>query len=184
MVDLEAVAWARQVLGEPGPHIRATVPGVLAATHNRYVAMQKALGLSSAAPYGLMWLGVPQALVEEFRPVAGVQIHRPKRACYHLPIVNGVPLIPWRYAKDSKTDLKAVPFGQPVSESRRSLFDEINLQAELPLGEDGLGDAIIAELTPEQRRELNSYGADIKALATGQLVAVLAYASNPDALLK
>jgi hypothetical protein len=131
-----------------------------------------------------MWLGVPQALVDEFKDLAGVQLHRPKRANYRLPLINGVPLIPWRYAKDSKTKVDSVPFGHPVSDTRRSLFEEIELQAELPFGEAGLGDALIAELTPRQRLELGSYGQDIKALAGGQLVAVLAYASNPDALLR
>jgi hypothetical protein len=89
-----------------------------------------------------------------------------------------------RYAPDGKTDLKTVPFGKPVSESRRSLFEPPSLPAELPLGDVGLGEAVIEELTDEQQHLVDEYGADIRALATTSgLVAVLAFASNPDALL-
>lgn len=183
MTDLEGMAWSRRVLGEVGPHVRSVLPWVLATTHSRYAAMQTALDLGSAAPYGLMWLGVPKALVEEFNGVATVQLYRPPRASYKLPVINGVPLIPWRYAKDRKTNVEDVLFGKPVSETKKAVFQPLNIQLELPLGEEGLGDAIIAELTSEQRQELDAYGEDIRELAAAhRLVAVAAYASNPDAL--
>ncbi|GAB3852162.1 hypothetical protein ACFPIJ_54015 [Dactylosporangium cerinum] len=184
MVDAEALAWSREVLGEPGPYVRETLPNLLVATHGRYVAYQQQSGLADASPYGLIWLGMPKAVVDGLSGVAGVQRHRPKRGRYFLPVVSGVPIIPWRYARDGKTDLKTVPFGKPVSDTRRSLFEPPSLPAELPLGEIGLGDAVIAELPEEQQQQFNEYGADIRALATtGGLVAVLAFASNPDALL-
>lgn len=183
MTTLEGMAWSRQILGEDGPYVQSVLPRVLVATHNRYVAMQTALDLGNATPYGLMWLGVPKALVDEFAGVAGVQIYRPFRASYQLPVINGVPLIPWRYAKDTKTDIKKVPFGAPVSETRKSVFNTLDLPAELPLGEEGLGEAVVAELSPEQRQELDAYGENIRELAAAhELVAVLAYASNPHAL--
>lgn len=184
MTDVEALAWAREILGEPGPYIRETIPGVLVGTHDRYVATQRSLGLADASPYGLMWLGVPQALVDTFQDVAGVQLHRPKRGRYLLPVVNGVPLIAWRYAKDAKTDLKSVPFGRPVSETRKSMFTPKGLIAELPLGDAGLGDAVVDDLTDEQRELFDEYGTQIRNLATEGTVGVLAYASNTDALLK
>jgi hypothetical protein len=183
MVNVEAVAWAREILGEPGPHVLETLPGLLAATHSKYVATQNNLGLTDASPYGLMWLGVPKALVDAYKGIVGVQLYRPKYGRYHLPIVNGVPIIPWRYAKDGKTDPKGVPFGRPVSQTRQALFQPPDLQPELPLGEEGLGDAVLDELTPEQRQQVDQYSTDIRTLATEGLVAVLAYASNPDALL-
>jgi hypothetical protein len=183
MADLEGMAWSRQVFGEVGPHVRSVLPRVLVTTHSRFAAMQTALNLGSAAPYGLMWLGVPRALVEELNGLAGVQIYHPRRASYRLLVINGVPLIPWRYAKDRTTNVKEVLFGKPVSETRKSVFQPLDLQSELPLGEEGLGDAVVAELTPEQRQELDAYGEDIRKLsATHRAVAVLAYASNPDAL--
>ncbi|MDQ3153864.1 MAG: hypothetical protein M3R63_19855 [Actinomycetota bacterium] len=178
MTALEGMAWSRHVLGEDGPYVQSALPRVLVATHNRYVAMQIALDLKNATPYGMMWLGVPKALVDEFAGVAGVQIHRPFRASYQLPVINGVPLIPWRYAKDNKTDIKDVPFGAPVSETRKSVFDKLDLPAELPLGEKELGKTIVAELSPDQRQELDAYGEDIRELAAAhRLVAVVAYAS-------
>src|SRR5262249_38079280 len=165
-------------------YVREAVPRLLTETHGRYVAYQQQTGLQDASPYGLIWLGMPQALVEGFATVAGVQRYRPKRGRYHLPVVNGGPVIPWPYARDGKTDLRGVPFGKPVSEVRRSLFEPPDLPMELPLGDLGLGDAVIDDLTEEQRQLVDQYGADIRELATlNGLVAVLAFASNPDALL-
>jgi hypothetical protein len=183
-MDPEALAWAREVLGEPGPYIRKALPGVLLATHSQYVALQQQSGLADASPYGLIWLGMPKALVDSFVGIADVQLYRPKRGRYSLPLVNGVPIIPWRYAKDGTTDLKGVPFGKPVTESRKSLFIPPEIPPELPLGDVGLGDAVVDALSPENRISIDGYGAEIRTLATGHLVGVAAYASNPDALLK
>jgi len=183
MVDLEGMAWSRQVLGAEGPHVRDALPRVLVTTHNRFVATNTALNLENAAPYGLMWLGVPKELVNEFAGLAGVQMYHPPRASYKLPVINGVPLIPWRYAKDRKTNVEGVLFGKPVSEPRKSVFQPLALQPQLPLGDEGLGEAILDELTPEQRQELDAYGKNIRELAAAHsLVAVLAYASNSEAL--
>lgn len=183
MVNVEGLAWAHEVMGEPGPYVRESIPDVLTKTHSRYVALQATTELADATPYGLMWLGVPKALTAMFRDLAGVQLHRPKRGRYHLPLVNGVPIIPWRYAKDGKTDLKDVPFGRPVSATRQALFSPPDMAPELPLGEVGLGDAVLDDLSDEQREQVNAYGTDVRSLATDRLAGVLAYASNPDALL-
>jgi hypothetical protein len=128
---------------------------------------------------------MPSALVEEFEGVPGVQIRRTKRGRYRLPVINGVPLIPWRYAKDRATDIDRVPFGQPVSASKKSWFQPIASQLELALGEESMADAALNGLTSKQRQDLDAYGEAIKELAADrQLVAVLAFASNPDALLR
>lgn len=182
MANLEAVAWSRAVLGEVGPYVRQRLPQVLLATHSRYVANQVALDLDTNDPYGLMWLGLPKALVEDFEGIAGVQMHRPKRGRYRLPVINGVPVIPWRYAKDSATDVDCVPFGQPVSAPRRAMFDDLQLHPELPLGETGLGDEVVAKLPSRDRQELEANAVGIKELMRQQdgLSAILAYASTPD----
>jgi hypothetical protein len=93
MVNAEALAWSREVLGEPGPYVRETLPGLLTATHSRYVALQQQTGLADASPYGLIWLGMPKAMIAGLSGVAGVQRYRPKRGRYQLPLVNGVPVI-------------------------------------------------------------------------------------------
>lgn len=156
MTNLEAVAWSRTVLGEVGPYVRLRSPQVLLATHGRYVANQVALDLDTNDPYGLIWLGLPKALVEAFEEVAGVQMHRPKRGRYRLPVINGVPVIPWRYAKDSTTDVDGIPFGQPVSAPRRAMFGDLELQPELPLGETGLGDDVVASLPSRDKQEVEA----------------------------
>lgn len=185
MAGVEGVAWARQVLGEVGPHVRVVAPQVLVTTHNTYAAKHAELDLGSAAAYGLMWLAVPRALVQELDGVAGVQMHRLRGAHYRLPVINGVPLVPWRYAKDGATHITDVPFGHPVSDARRSLFTPLDLPLELELGETGLGDEVVAELPAEQQQELSGYLEAIRALALdGHRIAVLGYASTPDALLR
>ncbi|MBD3148551.1 hypothetical protein [Microbispora bryophytorum] len=98
-------------------------------------------------------------------------------------MINGVPLIPWRYAKDRVTDLDKTPFGQPVSETRKSLFDTLSIQPSLFSGEPEGEEKI--ELTPEQLAELDAYEKEVRDLAADRpLVAILAYASNPEALLR
>ena len=187
MAEVEGIAWSRQVMGEAGPHVRVLAPRVLATTHNTLAAKHVELDLGSAAVYGLMWLAVPRALLRELDGVAGVRPHRPKGAHYQVPVINGVPLVAWRYAKDRTTDLTKVPFGQPVSDTRRSLFTPVDLPLELDLemGETGLGDGVVAGLPADQQQELDGYLAIIRELASdGRRIAVLGYASTPDALLR
>lgn len=187
MVEVEGLAWSRHVMGEAGPHVRAVAPRVLAATHSTFAAKHVELDLGTAAVYGLMWLAVPRALVRELHDVAEVRPFRPRGAPYQVPVINGVPLVAWRYAKDRTTDIDQVTFGDPVSDTRRSLFSPLDqsLQLELELGEAGLGDDVLAELPAEQQDELDRYIELIRELAAdGQRIAVLGYASNPDALLR
>jgi len=184
MTNLEGLAWSQQVMGEAGPHIRAEVLRILMATHDTVAAQHTALDLGSGDAYGLMWLKVPRELVKAFAGVAGVRLLRPKGARYQLPVINGVPLVPWRYAKDRTTNIDDVQFG--VSDARRSLFKPADAPPlELEVGEAGLGDAVIDELPAERRRQLAAYLEAIRDLAAdGRRIAVLAYASTPDALLR
>ncbi len=187
MDEVEGMAWSQQVLGEAGPHVRALVPQVLATTHNTLAAKHVELDLGSAAVYGLMWLAVPRALLRELDGVAGVRPHRPKGAHYQVPVINGVPLVAWRYAKDRTTDITEVPFGHPVSDTRRSLFTPIDgpLELDLELGVTGLGDELVAALPTDQQQDLSGYLEMIRGLTSdGQRIAVLGYASTPDALLR
>ncbi|OZM77239.1 hypothetical protein [Pseudonocardia sp. MH-G8] len=187
MADVEGVAWSRQMFGEAGPHVRAVAPQVLTAAHNALAAKHIELDLGTAAVYGLMWLAVPRALVRELDRVAGVRPHRPKGAPYEVPVINGVPLVAWRYAKDRATDIADVPFGHPVSDTRRSLFTPVDLPLELDLelGETGLGEEVVAALADEEQQELGGYLDVIRTLTSdGHRIAVLGYASTPDALLR
>jgi hypothetical protein len=181
VLTAEAVAWSIEVFGQVGPYVRQRAPQVLLGAHSRYVANQVALDLDSNDPYGLMWLGLPKALVDDFEGLPGVQMHRARGGRYRLPVVHGVPVVPWRYAKDSGTDVEHVPFGQPVSRPRRALFDELTMQLELPLGGPSLGEEVMAALPPRVRREAEGFAAGIRTLMAHEKVgAVLAYASTPD----
>ncbi|SES39994.1 hypothetical protein [Lentzea albida] len=183
MEDLAGVAWARRMFGTEGPHVRDCLPRVLAETHSQYSTLQVSTGLPSADPYGLIWLGMPNALVEGLFGIAGVRAYRPRRARYRIPVINSVPLIPWRFAKDKTTDIDQVPFGRPVSASKQSLFTTVQTPLELDLGESGLGDSVVNRLSQQERQELDRHSEQIAKLATEQLVGVLAYSSNPEALL-
>lgn len=189
MAEVEGLAWSRQVMGEAGPHVRVVAPQVLAATHATLAVKHVELDLGTAVVYGLMWLAVPRALLRELDDVAEVRPHRPYGAPYQVPVINGVPLVAWRYAKDRATDIDQVPFGHPVSDTRRSLFASLDqplqLDLGLGLGETGLGDEVIAALPAEQQQELDRYLGVVRQLAAdGRRIAVLGYASTPDALLR
>jgi hypothetical protein len=152
------------------------------ATHTTVAGLHSCIDLGRDDAYGLMWIKVPRALVTAFAGVGGVQPLHPKGAGYLVPVINGVPLVPWRYAKDRATTVDDVAFG--VSEVRRSLFEPVG-QLGLELGEPGLGDAVLDQLSAEKRRRLRAHLEAIRALAAdGHRIAVLAYASNPDALLR
>jgi hypothetical protein len=182
MTDLEGLAWSQRVMGEAGPHIRAEASNILMATHNTVANLHVSIDLGRDDAYGLMWIKVPRALVMAFAGVGGVQPLHPKGAGYRVPVINGVPLVPWRYGKDRATNVDDVPFG--VSDVRRSLFEPVG-QLGLEVGEAGLGDVIVNQLSAEERRRLCAHLDAIRGLAAdGQRIAVLAYASNPDALLR
>jgi hypothetical protein len=184
---VEGIGWSRQVFGEAGPHVRTVAPKVLTAVHNTLAAKHVELDLGTAAVYGLMWLAVPRALVRELDGITGVRPHRPKGAPYQVPMINGVPLVAWRYAKDRTTDIAEVPFGHPVSDTRRSLFTPVDhpLELDLELGEAGLGDKVVADLSAEEQQEFGNHLDLIRSLASdGHRIAVLGYASTPDALLR
>jgi hypothetical protein len=184
VVSVEALAFAREYMGEPGPYVRRIAPEILAATHSHYVALQTQSRLKGADPYGLIWLGLPMALLDALKDVAGIQVFHPKRARYSIPLVNNVPVIGWRYGRDARTDPKEVPFGRPVSGARRNMFTPPELQPELPLGRVGLGDEIIQSLDTHEREQLDHFSVVASFLAQAGSAAVLAYASNPDAILK
>lgn len=183
MTDAEGVAWSGNVMGQGGPYVRQRAPRVLLAVHSRYVAHQVAMDLDSNDPYGLIWLGLPKALVEDLEGMEGVQFVRPRGGRYRVPVINGVPLVPWRYAKDSSTDIDTVSFGQPVSKPRRALFGNLPVQLEFAMGDATMEEDGVAPLLPRARQEAEQFAAAIRELMEqGRLVAILAYASTPDGI--
>ncbi|WP_367127459.1 hypothetical protein [Saccharothrix sp. HUAS TT1] len=179
------MAWARAVLGVEGPYFRSVIPAVLAKAHDEHAATQLSSGLTQSVHYGAMWLGVPNALVAGFSGVAGVRPHRIVGGQYDLPVVEGVPVIPWRYARNSRTRIDWVRFGRPRSRYAGALFEHVDVPLELDFGERGFGDEVVGRLPSAARRELASHEAAITVPnADGGIAAVVAYASIPEALLR
>jgi hypothetical protein len=183
----EELAWSHEVLGEAGPFVRTEVPRILEEAHTIASTHHTGLGLQGEDAYGLIWLKLPELLVEKFRGLAGVQVVRPHRARFEVPVFNGVPLVSWRYGKSATIDIDRVPFGRPVSHTRRSLFESLPRpsQMEFELGQTGMGDQVVAELSEAERDELTRFCDAIRELAgDGRQVAVLAFASNPSTVLR
>jgi hypothetical protein len=176
----EALARARNVLGAEGPHVRAVVPQILLGAHDVVATEHVALGLVSEDAYGLMWLKLPQVLVEKLGQVDGARIVRPHRSRIRYVVINGVPVVAWRYGKRSTTDIDRAVFG--VSDTRRSLFrgQESHPELDFDWGRGRFGEKVLDELTDEDRAEVAALCADIRSLSEdGRMIAVLAYASSP-----
>ncbi|WP_226366984.1 hypothetical protein [Pseudonocardia sp. ICBG162] len=187
MGDTKEIAWSLEVLGEVGPYVRAVVPRLLAEAHDAAATHHIGLGLPSEDAYGPIWLKLPELLASELDDVEGIRLVKLYRARYRVPVINGIPLIAWRYGKRSTTNVDKVAFGSPVSDTRRAVFTPGADRGQLTLGfeEQGLGQQIVAELPTAEQDRIKQYCAEIREIAgAGNRVAVLAYASNPSALLQ
>ena len=177
--SVEALARAHSVFGPAGPDVRVTVPRVLIEAHDLVVAHHVGLDLSSEDAYGLIWLKLPQLLVDELVGVAGARIVRPRRSRIQYAVINGVPVVAWRYGKRVDSTIDQAVYG--VSAARRSLFEEHDTEPELDLdwGQDER-DEVVSGLSDTERAEIAAHCAAIRSMsADGQLVAVLAFASSP-----
>lgn len=175
-------ARAQSVFGPVGSDVRVTAPRVLIEAHELVATHHVGLDLASEDAYGLIWLKLPQLLVDELARVAGARIVRPRKSRIQYAVINGVPVVAWRYGKRVDSNIDQAVYG--VSAARRSLFREADTEPELELELDWShqqpgGDAL-SGLSDEDRAEIAAHCAAIRSMsADGHLVAVLAYASSP-----
>jgi hypothetical protein len=102
--------WALETFGAYGPYIRERIADMARAEHEASVDAQEASGHRSRSVYGEFWRGLLEKF-EDFGKLPGASLVRPGEAPYKLPVVNGVVLFPWRYARSRQTELAATPFG-------------------------------------------------------------------------
>ena len=181
-MSAEGSVWAQRVFGAAGAHILNTVTSVLCETHDKCAAANEEMETGTAHGYGLIYLSLPKALVKAYaEPPA--RPFRPGHANYLLPLVADVPLIPWRYAKNGKTAIDEVAYGNPVSPARRAAFagdDQLTLDGEH--GEDiDIPMQVREELQKTEKERFEALLGMIREADRGT-AAVLAYASNPDRL--
>jgi len=124
-----------EILGTYGPYIRGQIAEMVKTEHEASVDAQEASGHRSRSVYGQFWRGL-QEKFEVFGELPGASLVRPGEAPYKIPVVNGVVLFPWRYAKSRETDFAATRFGTSdarvaVATLRRPLVQEA-LDLDLP----------------------------------------------------
>lgn len=178
MTDLESRAWLMERFGTDGSRLRAGLPAMLQHCHRGMAEAQERAPMKSQAVYGQIWRAVHDAIEEDFRSLNTVQFHRPPSAPYKVLVVHGTALFPWRYAHDNVTDLDQASLGPNVSLTRRSVLSGVTLPDMLPWG-----DTLAADLPPEEAEEIKRYRAAFRETAAEHPVVMLAYASNPAALL-
>ncbi|TWD82082.1 hypothetical protein FB561_3208 [Kribbella amoyensis] len=102
--------WALETFGQYGPLIREQIAKLVLDEHESSLDAQEASGHRSRSVYGEYWRGILEKFEEFFGNLPGAAMTRPGGAPYKIPVVNGVALYPWRYAKSRETELANTPF--------------------------------------------------------------------------
>lgn len=110
--------WALEVFGQYGPRLRDQIADMVVREHEASLDAQEASGHRSQSVYGEFWRGILERF-EAFGDLPGATLVRPGDAPYRLPLVNGVVLFPWRYAKGRNAQLETTRFG--TSETRYAM---------------------------------------------------------------
>jgi hypothetical protein len=145
---------------------------------------QEISGRGTHPVYGAIW----RRTIDEFarvipREIAGATLIRPKRAGYKIVKVGGVPLYPWRYAKDLAVDPDLARLGNTPSDTRIEIFKGLDPGHEQLVLDFGALDADLTDLGAEE--DLQAAEAVVAELAAGSpTVVAVQYASNPSALLR
>lgn len=157
--------WALETFGIYGPHIREHVARMVKAEHEASLDAQEASGHRSRSVYGEFWRGLLEKF-EAFGELPGATLVRPGEAPYRLPVVNGVVLFPWRYAKSRETELATTRFA--ISDARVAVA---TLRS--PSVQDALDlDLPDPALSDEERRLLAALHADDPVISSSRLVLV------------
>lgn len=157
--------WALETFGTYGPRIREQIAEMVQAEHDASLDAQEASGHRSHGVYGEFWRGLLEKF-EAFGKLPGATLVRPGEAPYKLPVVNGVVLFPWRYAKSRETDFATTRFATSDARVAVSTLRAPATQAALELGVPDPG------LDEDERRLLEALHADDPIIASSRLVLV------------
>lgn len=159
--DVTPSSWAVEQFGEHAATVMKCVAGGLQRAQlaaRRVQLAADAEGGTTRRPYGSMWETRYTFVVDHFKlaNVPGYQPYRPFGASYHLAVINGRVLIPFRFANNLHTppSQARITTQIPQAEGRRqgvkpspSLFDEF------PVGGDADADVTVAEAVADARAE-------------------------------
>lgn len=157
--------WALQTFGTYGPHIREQIAEMVQAEHEASLDAQEASGHRSRSIYGEFWRGLLEKF-EAFGVLPGAKLVRPGGAPYQLPVVNGIVLFPWRYAKSREAEFATTRFATSDARVAAATLRAPAMQAELELGLPDPG------LNEEERRLLAALHADDPVISSCRLVLV------------
>jgi hypothetical protein len=179
MSETESLAWLIERFGADGFALREKIPQLLQDCHEGMAGAQEDAPIRAHLVYGQIWKSVHEQFDDRLGSLPTAQRYRPKRAQYRLPVVNGTALFPWRYAHDSVTELEHASFGPNVSATRRELLTAgAPVPDMLPFGE-----ITPSDIPEEEAADIERYRAQFRETAAVHPLVVVAYASNPDALL-
>jgi len=159
--------WALERFGTYGPRIREQIAEMVKEEHEASLDAQEASGHRSHGVYGEFWRGILEKF-ELFSDLPGATLVRPGEAPYKLPVVNGVALFPWRFAKSRETELAATPFGTSDARVAVSRLRPKPVQGAFDLG---LPDAGLSDAERELLETFQSLTQD-PVVSSGRLVLV------------
>lgn len=179
MTDFKSRAWLIERFGADGCQLRDELPGLLQYCHRGMAEAQDRAPMKDQAVYGQIWRSVHHMIQLDFHSLTTAQLYRPPSAPYKVLVVNGTAIFPWRYAHDAVTKLDDASFGHNVSATRKGILAGVAVPDMLPLG-----DLPTEDLPSEDAAEIERYRTAFRETAAEHPVVVVAYASNPAALLK
>jgi hypothetical protein len=179
MSETESLAWLIERFGADGFVLREKIPALLQDCHQGMAEAREGAPVKAHVVYGQMSRSVHEQFEVQFGSLPTAQLYHPKRAPYKLPVVNGTALFPWRYAHDVVTGLDQASFGPDVSATRKEvLTGGVDVADMLPFG-----DLTTPDVPEEVAAEIERFRAQFRETAAVHPVVVVAYASNPAALL-
>jgi hypothetical protein len=179
MTDFQGRAWLIERFAADGSRLRDELPSLLQYCHQRMAEAQDRAPMNDQAVYGQIWRAVHYMIQQDFQSLMTAQLYRPPSAPYKILVVNGTAIFPWRYAHDAVTKLDDAGFGHNVSATRKGILAGVGVPDMLPLG-----DLPTEDLPAEDAAEIERHRAAFRETAAEHPVVVVAYASNPAALLK
>lgn len=168
--------WALEIFGEYGPNVREQVAAMVRAEHVASLDAQEASGHRSRSVYGEFWRGLLERF-EAFGALPGGTLVRPGEAPYKLPVINGVVLFPWRFARSRETELADTRFTTSGARVAVTTLRRPQLQGVLDVDLPDPG------ITQEERQLLEALHPADPAIASCRLV-VVAVASSVSGLFK
>ncbi|MGD9530232.1 MAG: hypothetical protein AB7V44_26015 [Pseudonocardia sp.] len=151
--------------GTYGPRIREQVAEMVKAEHEASLDAQDASGHRSRSVYGEFWRGLLEKF-ETFGELPGATLVRPGEAPYRLPVVNGVVLFPWRYAKSRDTEFATTRFATSDARIALSTLRTPSVQHALDL------DLPDPRLSEEERQLLAALHAADPVISSSRMVLV------------